>query len=71
MKKKVFRERRMKVVVLGTEKPVIPEYNPETTLTLDQSAPVFNVTDEDMKPVEAFEKVKERVRPKRTKKVEK
>jgi hypothetical protein len=38
---------------------------------LKRKAVMFNVTDEDMKPVEAFEKVKERVRPKRTKKVEK
>ena len=38
---------------------------------LKRKAVTFNVTDEDMKPVEAFEKVKEQIKPKRKKKVEK
>jgi hypothetical protein len=43
MKKKVFRERRMKVVVLGTEKPVISEYNPETKITVNDDGEIVEI----------------------------
>ena len=43
MKKKVFRERRKKVVVLGAERPVISEYNPETKITLDNDGNIKEI----------------------------
>lgn len=38
---------------------------------LKRKAVMFNVTDEDMKPVKAFEEVKEKLKSKKTKKAEK
>lgn len=43
MKKKVFREKRMKVVVLGKEKPVISEYNPKTKITLNNDGEIVEL----------------------------
>ena len=43
MKKRVFRERREKVIVLGAEKPVISEYNPKTKITVDNDGNIVEI----------------------------
>lgn len=52
MKKKVFRERRMQVKVLGTERPVISEYDPETKITLDKEANIVEIKPKKKKKAE-------------------
>lgn len=43
MKKRVFRERRMKVKVLGAERPVITPYDPETKITVDNDGNIVEI----------------------------
>lgn len=52
MKKKVFRERRMKTIVLGAEKPVISEYNPETKITVDNDGNIVEIKPKKKKKAE-------------------